>query len=56
MFDLREFIIVNLIGSYVNGELSKERVSLLAVNYSIKGLINTDDIEQISIALHGEDQ
>ena len=44
MFNLREFIINNLIKGVKNKSFSKEYASILATNYFIKGILSEKDI------------
>lgn len=44
MFNLKEFIINNLISGVKNKTFSKEYASILATNYLIKGILSEEDI------------
>lgn len=44
MFNLKEFIINNLINGVKNKSFSKEYASILATNYLIKGILSEEDI------------
>ena len=44
MFNLKEFIINNLINGVKNKTFSKEYASILATNYLIKGILSEEDI------------
>ena len=44
MFNLKKFIINNLIKGVKNKSFSKEYASILATNYLIKGILNEEDI------------
>lgn len=44
MFNLKEFIINNLVKGVKNKSFSKEYASILATNYLIKGILNEEDI------------
>ena len=53
MFNIREFIIKNLIDGVKNKSFTKEYASILAVNYLVKGILTQDDLikfnEEITI-------
>ena len=44
MFNLKEFIINNLVKGVKNKSFSKEYASILATNYLLKGILNEEDI------------
>lgn len=44
MFNLKEFILNNLIKGVKNGTFTKEYASILATNYYIKGILNEQDL------------
>ena len=44
MFNLKEFIINNLIKGVKNKSFSKEYASILATNYFLKGIISEEDL------------
>ena len=46
MFNLREFIINNLINGVKNKSFSKEYASILATNYFLKGIISEEDLSK----------
>ena len=46
MFNLKEFIINNLIKGVKNKSFSKEYASILATNYFLKGIIAEEDISR----------
>lgn len=46
MFNLREFILKNLITGVQKGIFAKEYASTLAVNYMLKGILTSEDIEK----------
>lgn len=46
MFNLKEFILENLINGVKKGIFAKEYASTLAVNYMLKGILTTEDIER----------
>lgn len=49
MFNIKEFILKNLIDG-VNGKVfAKEYASTLAVNYMLKGILTTEDIERFDV-------
>lgn len=48
MFDLKEFIKENLVNGVVNECFAKENANIMAVNYLTKGILTTEDIEEIS--------
>ena len=51
MFDLNKFIMDNLINGFGNYSFTKEQVSIFAVNYMAKGLLDEDDIIEINIKI-----
>lgn len=51
MFDIKDFIKLNLIDGVKNGAFAKEYANILAVNYMSKGIISTGDVEAISIGI-----
>lgn len=44
MFNLKEFIVKNLIEGVKNGSFTKEYASILATNYLLKGVLSQEDI------------
>ena len=46
MFNLREFILNNLIKGVNNGTFTKEYASILATNYLLKGILTEEDIQR----------
>lgn len=49
MFNIKEFILKNLIDG-VNGKVfAKEYASTLAVNYMLKGILTNEDIERFDV-------
>lgn len=44
MFNLKEFIINNLINGVKNKSFSKEYASILATNYLLKGILSEEDL------------
>ena len=50
MFVLSEFITENLIAGVRNGSFTRERANILAVDYTIKGVLTTADVERINEA------
>ena len=44
MFNLKEFIVNNLINGVKNKSFSKEYASILATNYLLKGILAEEDI------------
>lgn len=63
MFNLKEFILNNLIKGVKNGTFTKEYASILATNYYIKGILNEEDLarfdeetkEEVSVDTTAED-
>ena len=51
MFDIKLFIIENLINGVKNGAFAREYANILAINYMSKGIINTEDVEVISLGI-----
>lgn len=47
MFNLKEFIITNIVNGVKNGTFSKEYGNIMAVNYLVKGLLTEEDIARI---------
>lgn len=47
MFDLKTFIITNIVNGIKNGTFSKEYGNIMAVNYLAKGMLTEDDVESI---------
>lgn len=46
MFNLKEFILSNLINGVNNNSFSKEYASILATNYLLKGILSEEDIQR----------
>lgn len=46
MFNLKEFVLNNLINGVKNGSFTKEYASILATNYLLKGILSQDDISR----------
>ena len=44
MFNLKEFVLNNLINGVKNGSFSKQYASILATNYVLKGLLSEEDV------------
>ena len=44
MFNLREFIVKNIVDGIKNGTFSKEYGNIMAVNYLVKGILVEEDI------------
>ena len=49
MFNLKEFIINNLIKGVKNRSFSKEYASILATNYLLKGIISEEEIQRFDV-------
>ena len=47
MFNLREFIVKNIVDGIKNGTFSKEYGNIMAVNYLVKGILIEEDIAYI---------
>lgn len=45
MFNLKEFILNNLINGVKNNSFSKEYASILATNYLLKGILSAEDVK-----------
>ena len=45
MFNLKEFVLSNLINGVKKNSFSKEYASILATNYLLKGILNEEDIQ-----------
>ena len=46
MFNLKEFILSNLINGVNNNSFSKEYASILATNYLLKGILSEEDLQR----------
>ena len=46
MFNLKEFILSNLINGVNKNSFSKEYASILATNYLLKGILSEEDIQR----------
>lgn len=46
MFNLKEFILSNLISGVNNNSFSKEYASILATNYLLKGILSEEDLQR----------
>ena len=46
MFNLKEFILSNLINGVNNNSFSKEYASILATNYLLKGILSAEDLQR----------
>lgn len=49
MFNLKEFIINNLIKGVKNKSFSKEYASILATNYFLKGILSEEDLARFDL-------
>ena len=49
MFNIKEFILKNLIDGVRGNVFAKEYASTLAVNYMLKGILTSEDIEKFDI-------
>ena len=47
MFNLKEFIVKNIVNGIKNGTWSKEYAAIMAVNYLAKGILAEEDVESI---------
>lgn len=47
MFNLKEFIVKNIVNGIKNGTWSKEYANIMAVNYLAKGLLSEEDVASI---------
>ena len=47
MFDLKEFIVRNIVSGIKNGSFAKEYGNIMAVNYLAKGLLTEEDVQSI---------
>lgn len=47
MFNLKEYIVKNIINGVKNGTWSKEYAGIMAVNYLVKGILTEDDVANI---------
>ena len=47
MFNLKEFIVTNIVNGIKNGTFTKEYGNIMAVNYFTKGLITEEEIISI---------
>ena len=46
MFNIKEFVLKNLINGVKNGSFTKEYASILATNYMLKGILTNEDISK----------
>ena len=47
MFNLKEFIVKNIVNAVKNGIFAKEYANITAVNYLVKGILTEEDIASI---------
>ena len=47
MFNLKEFIVKNIVNGIKNGTFSKEYGNIMAVNYLVKGILTEEDVASI---------
>ena len=47
MFDMRRFVLTNLINGFRNGSFTREQVGIYAVNYVARGWLTEGDIIEI---------
>lgn len=47
MFNLKNFIVTNIVNGVKNGTFTKEYANIMAVNYLIKGILTTEDVMEI---------
>ncbi len=47
MFNLKEFIVKNIVNGIKNGTFSKEYGNIMAVNYLVKGILSEEDVANI---------
>lgn len=48
MFDLKEFIVTNIVYGVKNGTFTKEYANIMAVNYMLKGVLTEEEIVSVS--------
>ncbi len=48
MFDLKNFIVTNLVNGVKNGTFAKEYANITAVNYLAKGILAEDNIVSVN--------
>lgn len=48
MFDLKSFIVTNIVNGVKNGTFAKEYANIMAVNYLVKGVLTEAEVETIS--------
>ena len=46
MFNLKKFVLSNLINGVKNNSFSKEYASILATNYLLKGILSEEDVQR----------
>ena len=46
MFNIKEFVLTNLINGVNKGIFAKEYASTLATNYLLKGILTVDDVQR----------
>ena len=51
MFNMAEFLKVNLITGFQNGSFTGQQVSIFAMNYLMKGMLEQEDFEEVMDAL-----
>ena len=47
MFNLKEFIVKNIVNGIKNGTFSNEYGNIMAVNYLVKGILTEEDVANI---------
>ena len=48
MFNLKSFIVTNIVNGVKNGTFTKEYANIMAVNYMLKGALAEDDVISVS--------
>lgn len=48
MFNLKAFIVTNIVNGVKNGTFTKEYANIMAVNYMLKGALAEDDVISVS--------
>ena len=51
MFNLKEFVVKNIVNGIKNGTFSKEYGNIMAVNYLVKGILTEDDVASIDVQI-----
>lgn len=50
MFNIKSWLVDNLISAYTSGQFSRERTNLLTADYMVKGLLDVADVARVAEA------